>query len=121
MNRGVEFTLRVNRSEALDVFHKWLSEKSLLRCDLAFSMFVACFKGRVMAVEDNAISLISDDGDAELRLEFTPKTEFVYGDSRRSRDDAELYESVLLVFFGEVTTESEPDMIAFMEINALAP
>jgi hypothetical protein len=37
-----------------------------------------------MAVEDNAISLISDDGDAELRLEFTSKTEFGYGESRRS-------------------------------------
>jgi hypothetical protein len=112
----VEFTLKISRSEALDIFHKWLSEKSLLRCDLAFSMFVACFKGRVMAVEDNAISLISDDGDAELGLEFTPKTEFAYGHPRRVPED-ELYESMLMVFFAEVS-ENEPDMIAFTEIKA---
>ena len=70
-----------------------------------------------MAVEDNAISLISDDGDAELRLEFTPKTEFAYGHPRRVPED-ELYESMLMVFFAEVSAENEPDMIAFTEIKA---
>ena len=28
-------------------------------------MFVACFKGRILAIEGDAISLISDDGDAD--------------------------------------------------------
>ena len=113
----MEFTLTISRSEALDIFHKWLSEKSLLRCDLAFSMFVAYVKGRILGVERDAISLISDDGDAELRLEFTPKTEFAYGHPRRVPEDAELYESMLMVFFAEVTAENEPDMIAFTEIK----
>lgn len=44
--------MRVGRSEALDIFNKWLSERTLLRCDLSFSRFAACFRGRIVSLAD---------------------------------------------------------------------
>jgi hypothetical protein len=89
----------------------------LLRCDFGFSTFAACLKGRLLAVENDEIKLISDDSESELTLRLTPEMEFGYGDSRQSPEDAELYVSGLVIFLGELTDENDPDTISFAEMN----
>lgn len=72
----------MGRPEALDVFNKWLSEGTLIRCDFAFALFAAVFRGRVRAVAGDGLKLLSDDGLNELALALPFDVDFRYGDSR---------------------------------------
>lgn len=83
-------SVSLGRSEALDLFNKWLSEGTLIRCDFTFAWFAAAFRVRVKAVAEDGLKLLSDDGRTELALALPADVVFRYGDSRADPAVSEL-------------------------------
>jgi hypothetical protein len=114
--------VRIRRSEALDVFRKWFSEQALLRCYLSFPKFAATLRGRIFAMSELEIKIVSDDRSddrrSEIVLRVSDDLEFGYGDPRTFPEDAARYESILVVFFGPIPQTGDADMIAFSEIKS---
>jgi hypothetical protein len=103
--------VKVGRAEAIDLFRKWLAEETLLRCDLSFEIFSACFRGRVRNVSDDRLLLLSDDKTSEFNFAIPEDPDFVYTEPRNGTpEDRELFGGGLsLLLEGE-------DTISFLEI-----
>jgi hypothetical protein len=108
--------VRTGRSEALDIFRKWLSERSLVRCDLLFGDFAASLRGRVFRVAEDRGDLVSDDTHSELALVLRPDLEFAYGEPRDFPAEAEIFAGGLVVLFPSLDPAAERDKIRFMEM-----
>ena len=108
--------MRATRSEAFGIFHKWFSEGSLLSCHFSFHKFAVALRGRIFAMNDTEIKLVSDDRLSEMALRITADLEFGYGDSRQSPEDASRYDSAIVVFFSSLSDKGEPDIIGFAEV-----
>jgi hypothetical protein len=116
--RGRGFQVRLNRSEALDIFRKWFSERVLLECRFRFPDFEACFRGRLFGVSEDQIKVASDDTTSELTLALRPSMTFAYGDPRDFPADAKQYISILVVFFEEPSEEESLDKrVSFVEFK----
>ena len=109
--------MRAGRSEALDLFRKWCSERALLRCDFGFAGFAACLRGRIVSVSENQVKLLSDDAFSELVLPLASDLGFGFGDPRRFPEEAEVFESGLVVFFARARPEDDFDTISFLELK----
>jgi hypothetical protein len=109
--------MRVGRSEAVDLFSKWGTGRTLLRVDFTFAAFAACFRGRVAGLSETELRLLSDDTFSEFVLRFKPDLEFEYGDPREFPEEAELYESALVVLFPLLSPDEEGDKISFTELK----
>jgi len=107
--------MRVGRSEALDIFNKWLYERTLLRCDLLFSEFAACFRGRIVSLTDDRVQVLSDDLVSELVLPLKAELNFGYGEPRSEPDNLD-FSGALIVFMAELSPTGDVDTICFLEI-----
>ncbi len=107
--------MRVGRSEALDIFNKWLSERTLLRCDLSFSEFAACFRGRIVALSDDRLQLLSDDTFSEFVLPLTANLNFGYGEPRSEPESLE-FSGGLVIFMSELPPTGDVNTISLLEI-----
>ena len=107
--------MRVDRSEALDIFRKWFSERTLLRCDLLFSEFSCCFRGRIISLTTARLQVLSDDTFSELVLPFTRELNFGYGEARNEPETLE-FSRDLIVFMAEPPATGDVDKICFLEI-----
>lgn len=115
---GVGLIVRIGREEALDLLSKWSSERALLRCDLSFARFVACFRARVVAVnepeilseEDSEVKLLSDDTFSEMALRLTPDFVFAYDEPRGFPEEARVFAATLVI------RVSSDDFISLTEI-----
>lgn len=105
--------MRVGLEEAVDLFRKWRSEESLLRCDMSFPRFAATFRVRVVFVADDEIKLLSDDSFSEMALRLSTDCAFTYGEPRGFPEEVERFASSLVV---SLAGDGEPDFIAFTEI-----
>ena len=92
--------MRVGRPEALDIFRKWFSERTLLRCDLHFSELACRFRGRIISLTVAGVQVLSDDTFSELVLPFTPELNFGYGEPRNELETLE-FSGALIVFMAE--------------------
>ena len=102
----------MGRSEALDLFRKWSSDKSLVRCQGSFPMYAFALNGRITIVDDHKLRIISDDTKSELVLKLTPDLDFHYADSRKVTGVAKEYDSCVAIFFSPVLSEQTPDSIS---------
>jgi hypothetical protein len=107
--------MRVGRSEALDILSKWLSERALLRCDISFSEFAACFRGRIVSLTDGRVHVLCDDTFSELDLPLTPNLNFGYGEPRYAPDNLE-FSGTLIVFIAELPSNGDVDTVCFLEV-----
>lgn len=107
--------MRVGRSEALDIFNKWQSERTLLRCDLSFSEFAACFRGRIVSLADDRVQVLSDDTFSEFVFPLTAELNFGYGEPRDAPENLE-FSGVLVVFMAELPPTGDVDTVCFLEI-----
>lgn len=107
--------MRAGRSEALDIFNKWLTERTLLRCDLLFLEFAACFRGRIVSLTDDRVRVLSDDTFSELDLPLTPELNFGYGEPRSGPENLE-FSGTLIVFMAELPPTGDVDTVCFLEI-----
>lgn len=103
--------MRVGRDEALDIFRKWFSERSLLRCDFEFAMVAATFRARVVFVSADEIKFLSDDRSSEMALLLKDDFTFGYGEPRGFPEEAGIFESVLVLL-----APDDKDRIAFTQI-----
>jgi hypothetical protein len=103
--------VRATRTEAIDLFRKWESEGTLLRCDFNFEFFAACLRGKIRAVSGERLRLSSDDDTSELNFIIPESPDFGYAEPRNGTPaDRELFGSgLVLLLDGE-------DMITFLEI-----
>ena len=109
--------MEANRTEALDLLRKWFSERALLRCDLGFSDFAACLRGRIMAVSDERLHILSDDTFTELELPLRASFAFGYGEPRDFPDEAAEFESTLVIFLTFPLPTREPDTISLLKVK----
>ncbi len=109
--------MRVLREEALDLFGKWQTEKSLLRCDFSVRRVVARLNGRVVDLSDDRVQVLSDDTSQELLLPLPASLDFGYGEPRDFPEEGEEYERGLVILFPAVGSE-EADIISFSEMKA---
>lgn len=107
--------MRVGRSEALDILNKWLSERTLLRCDLSFSGFAACFRGRIVSLTDDRVQILSDDTFSEFVLPLTAGLNFGYGEPRSEPENLE-FAGALIVFMAELPPTGDVDTVSFLEL-----
>jgi hypothetical protein len=112
IKRGIGFTVRIGRPEAIDLFRKWVSDAAPLRVHFSFSLFALSFLGRIKEVSDARLCFLSDDTTSELELPLPGNLEFGYGDDRRFAGEG--LAGVTLFFPVEVGTE--PDTISFFEV-----
>jgi hypothetical protein len=107
-----EAAVRIGRSEAMLLFSKWLSDKSLLVCEGSFSKFVFSLRAHMLSVNDDELRMLSADTHSELVLRLTAEMEFGFGDFRNAPESEKQYESCVIVFFGPVAHEGTQDSIA---------
>jgi hypothetical protein len=112
--------MRTGRSEALDILNGWLSAQSDLRCFIEFPTFSVTLRGKVFAIQDSKVTILSDDNGSELALKLTAATEFGYGEPRMSPEDAALYESVLTVYPASLPGTGTIDLIAIAKFKESA-
>jgi len=79
---------------------------------LAFSVV-----GRIIKLDDEEIKILSLDKFHEAALAFRPEMQFGYGDFRGIPREGAIYESGVVVYFGPVPPEGNPDAIAFAEVK----
>lgn len=106
----------MGRSEALDMFGKWLTEGTLIACNFEFRLLAAVFRGRVKAVTAAELSLLSDDTFAELTLALPADLDFWYGDNRADPDAGELA-GVVCVSRPSPPDEDFRDVICLSEVT----
>jgi hypothetical protein len=112
--------VRAKREEILDLFHKWLAEGTLIRCQGSFRTHVFSLKARVLHLQDDELRLVEDDTQSELVMKIRNEAEFGYIDNRRiTGREAEDYVCSVMVFFGPIPPEgeAEPDSIIFAELK----
>lgn len=108
----------IGRPEALDLFRKWKSERSLLRCVFEFKGFAASLRARVFLVGDSEIRLVSDFPDTELVVSLREVVDFSYVEpfGRFREEDAETAVSALGLGFRAPEGEEDRDLIKFIEL-----
>ena len=112
--------MRARREEILDIFHKWLTERKLIRCHGSFGTHEFSLKARISHLHDNQLRLMADDTQSELVIRIPDQAEFGYIDNRSiTGREAEDYICSVMVFFGPIPPEGErePDSIAFAELK----
>jgi len=113
--------MKVGREEALDLFRKWETERSLLLCNLGFRLFAAKFKGRIAKLTSSELCLVSDDTHSEFVMTFRPDMDFHYQDARNTPTESHLYECGVAIFFNgnSKSPAEERDHIGFTEVKEL--
>jgi len=111
--------MRIGREEAFDMFRKWETERKLLVCNLGFPLFAAAFRGRISTFSPTELRLLSDDTHSEFAMSFRPDMEFHYEDSRRTPQEAEVFECGVLITFHHDSFQAveERDHIGFTEVK----
>jgi hypothetical protein len=110
--------MNLERREALDLFRKWLGERSLIRCQAQFATHAFSLKGRILEVRENELRIFADDMNSELVLRLTNNLGFGYGDSRIvTGKEAEDYVCCLMVFFEPIPDVGDPETVALAEIR----
>jgi hypothetical protein len=107
--------VRTGRDEALDIFRKWESEGSVIRCQFSFTDHAGSVRGRIVLSVDCVRVL---DGDiSEFVLSLTEELEFHYGDTRSVPENRETYDSTLVVSFGPLPPIGPYDHASYAEIR----
>lgn len=109
--------MRTGRTEAIDLLRKWFSERALIECDFSFSEFATCLRGRIMAVSDEHLHILSDDTFSELELPLRANLEFGYGEPLDFPDEAAEFESGLVIFLTPPSPIREPDTISLLKVK----
>src|SRR5258708_35281353 len=100
----------------MDLFRKWGSEGTLLRCDFTFGFFAACFRGRVALTETDRIEIRSDDKTSELVMPIVRGLTFVYAEPEPGVVSDEVFEGGLVAMFPSTDPTATPDCITFLVI-----
>jgi len=108
--------MRTGRSEALDMFRKWFSEKPIVRCDLVFGRLRSSLRGRIASLSEMELRLVSDDKRSEFALLIGPDLEFGYGEPRPPIPGEEPTECALIVFLPTWKSPQDHECIVFMEL-----
>ena len=108
--------MRIGKPEALDMFRKWSSESTLIRCEFGFMLFRVVLRGRIVLSADcSEVRLLADDTLSESVVLLRDIWEFDYVDNRELPEQAKIYDSVLVLTpKGQATRESR---IGFVEIR----
>jgi hypothetical protein len=110
--------VRLSKSELLDIFRKWLSERALLECYFAFPDYEAIFRGKILEVTDDHVKVASDDTTSELALVLREWMSFAYGEPpKQLPKSADKYRSTILVFFEEPIHGKSDKRISFSELK----
>jgi hypothetical protein len=108
--------MKAAREEIWDLFRKWFTERTILRCQGSFATHAFSLKARVLDLHQNEIRLMADDMQSELALRITDRVEFAYADNRVvTGREAEDYVCCVVAFFGP--TGREADSVAFAELK----
>jgi hypothetical protein len=115
-------TVRIGRSDALDIFGKWRDEKLQVRCQASFESHAFASEGRVTAVSQTEVRMQSENKLAEVVLRLSDEMTFNYMDSREiSGDEARNYPSCIVVAFASpdvvLPDGKTRDLISFAEIS----
>lgn len=71
----------------------------------------------MFAVEGSKVTILSDDNESELVLNLADECVVAYGEPQSHSVDANLYESVLTVSFGEDPEDGAIDMVAIAKFK----
>lgn len=110
--------MRMERSEALDIFKKWHAEHAVIRCQGSFPNHAFGMSGRITSLSDREMNIIADDKESEVVFQFDSVGEFGYGDSRSvTGREAEEFECCILIFMAPIPDEGVGDHIALAEVR----
>jgi hypothetical protein len=68
------------KSEAFDLFSKWLSENTKIHCDLSGHRYAMTMEGRITCLSGETLTLEGDDKVSEFVLRWMPDVRFEYAD-----------------------------------------
>ena len=109
--------MRMEPTEAIDIFRGWASDFALVRYQGTFPNLAFSGWGRVVSAKIDELRIIADDRETELVLRLTPRVEFGYVDSRRVTGDEKKFKESVALFFGPIPNEGEPDMIVLAALE----
>lgn len=105
------------RAEGLALLRSWLTAEALVRCEFRFSVFAACFRGRLRFVDDDRIEVLSDDTRAEFAVPLDARVDIsVVRLSSPAPDAVDEYGGIVLLLLPSVATD-DPDEIVFLEVK----
>lgn len=107
--------MRTELPEALLLFRKWEEEKALVYCEASFKVVAFCLEGTITSISDTTLELASSDGTSKLILALGRVVRFGFGDTRNAPDEAEDFDSGLVLFFGDPETSDHPESISIVE------
>jgi len=96
----------------MDLFRKWSSDESTVRCEGNFPMYAFSSNGRIVKVDDGELRVMSDDMRSELIIKLSPELDFHYADSRHVTGVAKQYDSCVVMFFSPIEAEGPHDTIS---------
>jgi hypothetical protein len=104
--------MRAGRDEVLDIFRKWLSEKTSIRVEATFRLFAFCLWGRILSITPDELRIFTKETEAELVLKLAPELDFGYGASDHIKGMDKDFSECIVIFFGPIPDVGEADHIA---------
>ena len=111
--------MRVTREEGFSLIKKFISEATLLECNIRLQIFESRFRGRLRDVTASGeIKFLSDDGASALSLIMLDSMEFGYTEGTAAGPlAAERFEGILVVILRSGTEGSSTPTISFGEVR----
>jgi hypothetical protein len=105
------------RADALALLLAWRDADTELRCELRFTRFAACFRGRIRLLTVDRLEVLSDDTRSELALPLSRDITIALGAFVPSLppDDAAEYGRIVTVTFDDAPPGDE---LALIEVRS---
>jgi hypothetical protein len=112
--------VKIERSEVLSIFRKWLDESTRLFCELRLRVGSAGIEGLIVSVTEDLIVVRSDDGCSEVRVDLDLPVCFAYEDTRKVPAESDRFDAGIFAFFDDPDKAEDPELAAFVEMRAAA-
>jgi hypothetical protein len=99
--------------DAIDLFRKWSSELTLIKCQGSFSTVAFCSEGYIAYADSNVVRLADASGRAEVVLRMAEVSRFGYADSRDQSLDEKNFQECIIAFIGEIPKYRTADTISY--------
>jgi hypothetical protein len=106
------------RGEAVDIFRKWLAERTVIRWQGSFGDFAFGAWGVVEAVDTRELRLLSDDRRSALVVIFRDAMTFSYLDSSQVTGEQKKFEECIVIAMGTELSDGDEETISLAALKS---
>lgn len=108
------------RSDIVDIFRRWMSDRVPIRWQGSFASFAFGSWGFIVLADDVGVRLETGDKQTSLDVHFKNVIEFDYADARSVTGTEKRFEECIIMRFSDISHEDDtPDTIALGALGSL--